>query len=183
MAAARLRVQTARMNTRSLMATTGLTLLAVVALAGCGAGPSSSGTPAASAPAASATPGASTTTSTGTVKVTVQEFSVLPDVNSAPAGDVTFVVTNDGPDDIHEFVIIKTDLAADALPTNDNGSAKEEAPGMTRIDEIEDIAVGDTQELTVSLDAGAYVLICNIFDADQNEAHYQMGMRMAFTVE
>ena len=170
-------------NSRSLFATTGLTLVAVLALAACGPGSTSSPTPGGSTPVTSATPGASTSASTGTVNVTVQEFAILPDADSAPAGDVTFVVTNDGPDDVHEFVVIKTDVAPDALPTNADGSVNEDDPSLTVIDEIEDIAVGDTEELTVSLDAGAYVLICNIFDEEEEEAHYGMGMWTAFTVE
>ena len=37
--------------------------------------------------------------------------------------------------------------------------------------------------MTLDLEAGNYVLICNIYDADEDEAHYQEGMRTAFTVE
>jgi len=55
--------------------------------------------------------------------------------------------------------------------------------GMEGIDGIEDIAVGDTPTLTVSLDAGNCVFICNIYDKAEQEAHYQEGMRVAFTVE
>lgn len=51
------------------------------------------------------------------------------------------------------------------------------------VDEVEDIAVGDTQSLTVDLEAGSYVLVCNICDAEEQEAHYQEGMRLAFAVE
>jgi uncharacterized cupredoxin-like copper-binding protein len=79
--------------------------------------------------------------------------------------------------------VIKTDLAPDALPTDENGAVEEEGEGMEVIDEIEDIPVGETQTLTVDLDAGNYVLICNIFDEEEQEAHYSMGMRTAFTVE
>jgi uncharacterized cupredoxin-like copper-binding protein len=118
-----------------------------------------------------------------TVDVTVQEFAVIPASSSAPAGDVTFDVTNKGPDDTHEFVVFKTDLAPDALPTVEDGSVDEEGEGVELIDEIEDIAVGDTPTLTVSLDAGNYVFICNIYDEAEKEAHYQEGMRVAFTVE
>jgi hypothetical protein len=50
------------------------------------------------------------------------------------------------------------------------------------VDEVEDIPVGDTPTLTVDLTAGSYVLICNIFDESENEAHYQEGMRTGFTV-
>ena len=108
---------------------------------------------------------------------------MLPAVASAPAGDVTFVVTNNGPDDVHEFVVIQTDLAPDALPTDENGAVDEAGDGITVIDEIEDIAVGTTEELTTTLAAGNYVLICNIYEEDEDEAHYQMGMYTAFTVE
>ncbi len=121
------------------------------------------------------------------VNVTLQEYSVNPDTNSADAGEITFNVENKGPDEVHEFVIIKTDLKPDALPTNDDGSANEDAPGLEKIDEIEDIAVGDTPSLTVDLKAGSYVLICNIVEEPDGEteaeAHYQEGMRTAFTVK
>ena len=120
-----------------------------------------------------------------TVAVTVQEFAVIPAASSAPAGDVTFDVTNEGPDDTHEFVVFKTDLAPDALPTASDGSVDETGEGVELIDEIEDIAVGDTPTLTVSLDAGSYVFICNIVEEEGGEtiSHYQQGMRVAFTVE
>jgi uncharacterized cupredoxin-like copper-binding protein len=118
-----------------------------------------------------------------TVDVTLQEFSVIPSQDSAPAGSITFQVENTGPDDVHEFVVIKTDLAPEALPTDENGAVLEEGEGMEVIDEIEDIAVGETPSLTVELDAGSYALICNIFEEAEQEAHYTMGMRTAFTVE
>lgn len=117
------------------------------------------------------------------IGVTLQEWSVIPDADSAEAGEVTFNVENVGPDDVHEFVIIKTDLEADALPTLDDGSVDEEGEGVDVIDEIEDIPVGETQSVTADLEAGAYVLICNIYDEDEAEAHYEEGMRTAFTVE
>jgi uncharacterized cupredoxin-like copper-binding protein len=118
-----------------------------------------------------------------TVAVTLQEFSVIPDQESVSAGEVTFEVENTGPEDIHEFVVIKTDLAPDALPTDENGAVEEEGEGMEVIDEIEDIPVGETQSLTVDLEAGNYALICNIWDEEEQEAHYAVGMRTAFAVE
>jgi len=127
------------------------------------------------------------TTATGAagteVDVTLQEFSVIPETDSAEAGEITFNVENIGPDDVHEFVIIKTDLESDALPTVDDGSVDESGEGVEVINEIEDIPVGETQSVTVDLEAGAYVLICNIYDETEVEAHYAEGMRTAFTVE
>ena len=121
----------------------------------------------------------------GEVQVTLQEFSVVLGSESASAGDVTFNVTNEGPNDPHEFVVFRTDLAPDALPTNEDGSVDEEGEGVTLIDEIEDIAVGDAPTLTVSLDAGNYVFICNIVEEEEGalESHYQEGMRVGFTAE
>jgi len=119
----------------------------------------------------------------GTVAVTLQEFAVVPAESSIAAGEVTFEVTNGGPDDVHEFVVFKTDLAPDALPTGEDGSVDEAGEGLELIDEIEDIAVGDAPTLTVSLDAGNYALICNIYDESELEAHYQEGMFVGFTVE
>jgi uncharacterized cupredoxin-like copper-binding protein len=121
---------------------------------------------------------------TTTVDVSLREFSIAPSVASAPAGTVTFEVTNDGPNDVHEFVVVRTDLAPDALPTDADGSVLEDGEGMEVIDEIEDLAVGASETLTLTLEAGSYVLICNIVEEEEGEteAHYAMGMRSAFTV-
>ena len=110
----------------------------------------------------------------GTVAVTLADFSVTPEPDSAPAGEVTFDVTNDA-EQIHEFVVFQTDLAADQLPTDENGDVDEAGEGVELVDEIEDIEGGSSQSLTVNLDAGSYVLICNL------PGHYQQGMHASFT--
>ena len=71
--------------------------------------------------------------------------------------------------------IFQTDLAEDALPTNEDGDVDEEGEGVTLIDEIEDIEAGSTESLTVTLDAGSYVFICNL------PGHYAQGMHTSFT--
>ena len=48
--------------------------------------------------------------------------------------------------------------------------------GVTHVDEVEDIAVGATESLTLTLEAGNYVVICNI------PGHYLAGMHAALTV-
>lgn len=138
---------------------------------------SASESPAASAVGGSAAPGGTT------VNVTILEWAVVPDSASVAAGEVTFAVTNEGPADVHEFVIIRTDLDPGALPTDATGKVDEAGGGMEVIDEIEDIVVGDTAEVTATLEAGSYVLLCNIYDETELEAHYDMGMYIAFTVE
>jgi uncharacterized cupredoxin-like copper-binding protein len=133
--------------------------------------------------AAATTPEASEAGGATTIDVTLQEWSILPSRASAPAGEITFVVTNEGPDDIHEFVVLKTDLDPADLPIIEDGSVTETGEGIEVIAEIEDIPVGETMNLPVPLAAGNYVLLCNIYDATEDEAHYEMGMRTAFTVE
>ena len=121
----------------------------------------------------------------GEASVDLQEWAVVPDQQSAPAGEVTFSVENVG-EEVHEFVIIKTDLDPGSLPTADDGSVSETGEGMEVVDEIEDLQPGDSSELTVDLDAGTYALICNVLEEEEDgefESHYQMGMRTAFTVE
>ena len=120
-----------------------------------------------------------------TVEVTLQEFAVIPAETSAPLGEVTFDVTNTGPEDIHEFVVFATDLAPDALPTNPDGSVDESGAGVELIGEIEDIAVDETQSTTMALEAGSYVFVCNILESEGGEtiSHYQQGMRIGFTAE
>jgi uncharacterized cupredoxin-like copper-binding protein len=120
-----------------------------------------------------------------TVNVTLQEFAVIPDVASVGAGAVTFAIENIGPEDVHEFVVLKTDLAPDALPVDENGAVTEDVDGITLIGEAEDIAVGGTTQLDLDLAAGKYVLICNILQTEPDgslEAHYKVGMRTPFEV-
>ena len=117
------------------------------------------------------------------VNVTLSEYSVETDIANAPAGEITFHVTNNGPNDVHQFIVILADdLAPDALPTLDDGSVDlENGEGVDEIDIIEVIAVGETKDLATSLEIGDYVLICNM--VENGESHYQQGMRTAFKVE
>ena len=136
-----------------------------------------------SSPAPAGSPAAGSPAAGQAVDVTLQEWAVVPAQDSVAAGDVTFAVSNTGPEDVHEFVVLKTDLDAGSLPTDDTGAVVEGGEGITVVDEIEDIPVGESQDLSVALDAGHYVLLCNIYEETEQEAHYEMGMRTNFTVE
>jgi len=118
-----------------------------------------------------------------TVNVALSEWAVTSDKNTVNAGPVNFNITNNGPGDAHEFVIVKTALAADSLPVNANGSMNENGTDVTIIGEIEDIAVATNAQATFNLEPGNYVLICNIRDEDKQEAHFSNGMYTAFTVQ
>jgi hypothetical protein len=133
----------------------------------------------------------------GTVDVTLQEWAVIPAQTSVEAGPVSFNVENTGPDHPHELVVIKTDLAPDALPTTEEGAADEEGGGIEIIGEIEEFPPREAREATFDLEPGNYVLVCNVVaEAGEHgegeeegehmggmEVHYKMGMFTAFTVE
>jgi uncharacterized cupredoxin-like copper-binding protein len=116
-----------------------------------------------------------TDTSTGTpVAATVKDFAIVVDPGSVSAGEIRFTITNDGPS-THEFVVLRTDLAADALPV-EGDEVPEDDPALSNAGEAEDIAAGSTTTLALTLEAGSYVILCNI------TGHYVAGMHTAFTV-
>ena len=108
----------------------------------------------------------------GTIVTTEKDFGIALEETSTPAGSTTFDITNDGPS-THELDVFKTDLAEDALPVD--GSTVTEAD-LDLVDEVEDIAPGVGTSLTVDLEPGSYVVICNV------EGHYGAGMHAALTV-
>jgi uncharacterized cupredoxin-like copper-binding protein len=114
----------------------------------------------------------------GTVSVLLSQWSVAPSTSSAPAGPVTFSVTNEGTI-VHEFVVLGTDtLAADIPIKSFEGEAdriNEDTAG-TNEGETGDMAAGATQTLTIDLKPGHYVLLCNL------PGHYNQGMHLDFTV-
>jgi uncharacterized cupredoxin-like copper-binding protein len=110
--------------------------------------------------------------SDGSIGATEMDFSIALDATSVPSGDVDFTIQNQGPS-THEFVIVQTDLAPDALPVKD-GEVDEK--GLTIVDEAEDIAASTTADLPVTLDPGSYVIMCNI------TGHYEQGMHVGLTV-
>lgn len=114
------------------------------------------------------------------VDAALTTYKITVDKNSVSSGEVTFHIHNDATDLTHEFVVFKTDLPPDQLPLNDEGIVDEETGAITLIDEAEDIEPGMSTDLTVNLEPGNYVLVCNV---DSEELHYQHGMYTAFTVK
>src|SRR5262245_59585899 len=115
--------------------------------------------------------------SSGSVQVTEKDFTVAgpPSIQS---GAVTFSIQNDGPS-VHEFVIMKTDVATPSLPTTTEDGQKvldEESSELQAVDEAEDIAPGTTASLPVTLAPGNYIMFCNI------AGHYAQGMISSFSV-
>ncbi len=147
-----------------------------VGVAACGG---SSETTTAAATTAAATTAATTTAAPATevVVTTVPvimgkptEFSLVPGSAEAPAGKITFKVTNDGAMP-HEVVVIKTNLDAGKLPMKDGVAVETGSLGETG-----DMEAGTTRDVTLTLTPGTYALICNV------PGHYVGGMLANFTV-
>ena len=120
------------------------------------------------------------------VAVTLRSFHITLGQSTVQAGTIIFTVTNRADEDHHEFLVIRTDRAPDALPTEANGSYEENGPGTQLLDEIDDVAPGETKQLSINLTEGNYVVICNMVHLEDDgtlEVHYAKGMHEAFRVE
>jgi uncharacterized cupredoxin-like copper-binding protein len=106
------------------------------------------------------------------IAATEKDFSIALDSTEVAAGEVTFTINNEGPS-AHEFVVVATDTAPGDLPVKD-GLVEED--GITVVDEAEDIAPSTTASLPIDLEAGSYVIICNL------PGHYEQGMHVGLTV-
>jgi uncharacterized cupredoxin-like copper-binding protein len=114
--------------------------------------------------------------SQGAPNVTLDSYSIQMPA-TIEAGQVTFHVTNASTGDTHSFIIFKTDLVPGNLPLDSSNNVDETAQGLTRIDGIAKLDPGATQDLTVTLQPGKYVAICDL------PGHYQAGMFIGFTVQ
>jgi len=131
---------------------------------------------------ACSTPAASVNAS-GPISATLKEWEIKLSSTTPSAGKITFNITNNG-DKEHEFVVRKTDKAADGLPLNTDGEVSEDAPELTEVgdpSELAEIKPGSKDgTLTVTLQPGHYVIFCNLHVEEL--VHYQKGMHVDLTV-
>jgi mono/diheme cytochrome c family protein len=97
-----------------------------------------------------------------------------PDTFSAD-GEISLQVKNNAAL-IHNLRLLRTDISADSLPTNDQGMVDVESAGEVLF-ASDDLQNGGEEETNLSLDAGTYVLFCDI------PGHYQLRMYKAITIE
>jgi len=111
------------------------------------------------------------------VDIALSDFKVQGQDGAIPeaaAGDVTFQVRNGGAT-VHEFAVIKTDLDPADLPVSD--TKVDEAAAGELIGRTPTITGGARESLTLALDPGNYVLLCNI------PTHYELGMHARLVVQ
>jgi Sulfocyanin (SoxE) domain len=92
------------------------------------------------------------------------------------AGRYNLTLTNNGVQP-HELLIFRTDLPANALPVDASGDVIEDSPQLhSALDSGAGLGSHKTQALSVTLQPGHYVAVCNL------PTHYRLGMRVDITV-
>lgn len=107
---------------------------------------------------------------TSELHVTLGEYTIAYDEDSAKAGIVQVEAANKGAEN-HELVIAKG--TKDKLPVT-NGVVDEE--GIDIAGEIEPFGAGEECVGKFELAAGTYTLFCGIVEADAGQSHFQEGM-------
>lgn len=91
-------------------------------------------------------------------------------------GVVTFKVTNDSKDTVHEMIVMYLADPKKPLPYLDDEKRVDEDKAADK-GEVSELDPGKAGSLTVNLKAGTYLLICNV------PGHYTAGMWTIFIVE
>ena len=106
------------------------------------------------------------------IAVVLDEWLIDPEVAEMDAGVVDFVVTNAGAEP-HEIVVIKSDEDSSALRVVDGVVPESDVDFRG---EVEEFPANSIRVGTFRLEAGRYLLICNI------PQHYEQGMVAEFVV-
>ena len=112
------------------------------------------------------------------LRVTEANFAITTSTASVASGPLTLEIRNAGPDR-HELIILPLRLGepATALPRRPDGfTVDEERLAAAEPGSIAPQTPGGTEQLSVDLAPGRYVLFCNM------EGHYMAGMHKVLVV-
>ena len=113
----------------------------------------------------------------GTPTIRLREYNVNVGASTLNAGNDAFTIANNGRTE-HEVLVFHTDLSPAAFPLDQEGNINEDAPGMNKVSDGENIAPGGTQKRTIDLtQPGTYVFVCNL------PGHFKAGMYQVVTVK
>lgn len=113
----------------------------------------------------------------GAPTVQLSEYKVAVGDSTFKPGKVEFTITNGGKTE-HELLVFRTDVAPAAFPVDPEGDIVEEAPGLNKISDGDNIAPGATQTRSIDLSQpGTYVFVCNL------PGHFKAGMSQVITVK
>jgi len=96
-------------------------------------------------------------------------MSIRIDTTAIKAGTVAFDVTNWSRSILHEMLIVSVDNPSAPLPYDYTQAVMPEEQ-VKILGEVEDVAPNDSKTLELTLDAGSYLLICNL------PGHFAAGM-------
>lgn len=114
----------------------------------------------------------------GTATATMSEWVIEAPTEYA-AGEITFTATNEGSFP-HEFVVIEGE-SYEALPREEGGSIiEDDLPTGALLGRTPKISGGSSEDLTVTLAQGNYVLVCNLGGGENS--HAAQGQRLSITV-
>lgn len=112
---------------------------------------------------------------------TMRDFSFLDLPDSLPAGKATYKVENVGPQP-HELVILKLAPGKAAEDVQAWYKAPAGPPPFEAVGGINGLSMGRAGYMTLDLQPGTYVAVCEIPDPASRLAHQHLGMIKAFTV-
>ena len=115
------------------------------------------------------------TYATPNIDLSKATMGIKVSVATAKAGVVTFKVTNDSKDTVHEMIVMYRDDPSKPLPYVDSEQRVDEDKAGDK-GEVSELEPGKSGSLTVNLKPGLYLLICNV------PGHYAAGMWTTFTV-
>jgi hypothetical protein len=116
------------------------------------------------------------------VKVKLEDYSIVPDVDPVQAGRVILEVRSSGPQKRHELLIVRSDARPDELPVKDDGSV--ETRGLEFVAKVDAMDIGGAVSVDLSLEPGRYVMFCNLVDRAEDgspAAHYALRMHSVLT--
>jgi uncharacterized cupredoxin-like copper-binding protein len=113
--------------------------------------------------------------SPGSNSVDLSEFSVNV-ANSVKPGKASFTITNKGTVP-HELLVFHTGLKPSEFPLGSDGEVNEDAPGLNKISDGDNLDPTRAQVRTIDLsEPGTYVFLCNL------PGHFKSGMYATVTV-
>ena len=105
----------------------------------------------------------------------VKDMTIKADEQSVKAGPVTFVVSNDSKDLVHEMIVVSVDKPDAPLPYDKKDDRVVESK-IKDLGEASDLDPGQKKTLKLTLKPGTYLLMCN------QPHHYMAGMETKLVV-
>ena len=103
------------------------------------------------------------------------KMSLVLDQQTVSAGPAIFKVHNDAAGEEHEMVLVRLKSADAKIPLLTEKHRVDEKQ-LQSLGEVEDLAPGADGQLKADLEAGTYLLLCNL------KGHYEAGMQAVLTV-